>query len=76
MAFCMVTVWSPPEGDRFDFFSGYDIRYYIEGSDNEVIASKESSDFFHPTTADIIALGPQDQILVQVSAPTILYRLI
>lgn len=64
MGLCAVTVWSPPDG-RFDIFAGYDVRFFTE--DMEVIENKGGNEFFHVTSPEIFALGPQAAILVQVS---------
>lgn len=62
--FCLLSVWTPPAG-RFDTFSGYDIRYFIPGG-QETILQAGGSEFFRLTSAEVFAMGPQQQIMVQV----------
>ena len=69
---CSVAVWNPPEG-RFDLFSGYTVRFFVEGEEDEGISvNKERTEFFHFISEMAMgppwgSLGPMDQILVQVS---------
>ena len=46
---------------------GSDIRFFIEGKEDDVIVSKSNIEFYHFTSNAIRALGPEDEILVQVS---------
>lgn len=65
LCLCSICVWGPPEG-RFDLLPGYDIRYFIPGSDSELILSVDETRFYTLTTDEVFSLGPEDQILVQV----------
>lgn len=65
-SFCVICVWTPPPG-RFDAFSGYDVRYFIPETGEELIVNTEESEFFQLTTPETFALGPAAQIMVQVS---------
>ena len=63
--FCSVCVWDPPEG-RIDISSGYDIRYSVLDTDSELIRNVIHRRFFLATPPEVLGLGPQEQIFVEV----------
>lgn len=65
-SFCVVCVWTPPSG-RFDTYSGYDVRYFNDNTGEEIVVNTDESEFFQLTSLDVFSLGPQDQIMMQVS---------
>ena len=65
-SFCVISLWSPPPG-RFDLFAGYDIKYFDPDSDREIVVNADRSEFYRVTEPEIFELGPENQLMVQVS---------
>lgn len=64
MSFCIISVWSPPPAP-FDIYSGYDVRYSMPGG-GEMMFSRRVTEFFQLITEDVLSMGPQEQLVVQV----------
>ena len=64
--FCSVCVWNPPQGS-FESLHGYDVRYFNTDSGDELVLSLSEREFYQVTTTEILSLGEEQQIQVQVS---------